>query len=103
MWPEQKENGVPTHWGSYVSVADIDEAIKKVKASGGEILVGPMDVFDAGRIASFLDPLGAVLSLGQPLKHIGARLVNEHGALCWNELMTNDTVKSSAFYSGLFG
>jgi uncharacterized protein len=103
MWPEQKENGVPTHWGSYVSVADIDEAVKKAETSGGEIIVGPMDVFDAGRMASFIDPAGAVLSLWQPMKHIGARLVNEHGALCWNELLTNDTEKASEFYSGLFG
>lgn len=30
MLPEQRENGVPTHWRSYVPVADIDEAAKKV-------------------------------------------------------------------------
>ena len=103
MWPEQKEHGVPTHWASYVSVSNVDEALKKVKASDGEIIVGPMDVFDAGRMALIADPTGAVVSLWQPVKHIGARLVNEHGALCWNELLTNDTAKASAFYTGLFG
>lgn len=72
MWSEQRENGVPTHWGSYVSVADMEEAVKKVKVSGGDIIVGPMDVFDAGRMASFVDPTGAVLSSWQPMEHIAS-------------------------------
>ena len=37
------------------------------------------------------------------MKHIGAVIVNEHGALCWNELLTNDTGKAGEFYTGLFG
>jgi predicted enzyme related to lactoylglutathione lyase len=28
IWSEQKEQGVPTHWASYVSV-NVDEAVKK--------------------------------------------------------------------------
>ncbi|MEW6145004.1 MAG: VOC family protein [Thermodesulfobacteriota bacterium] len=103
MWDEQEERGVPTHWASYVSVSNVDESVKETKSLGGEVIVGPMDVFDAGRMAMILDPAGAALSLWQPVKHIGARIVNEHGALCWNELMTNDTGKAGAFYTGLFG
>jgi hypothetical protein len=103
MWSEQKEQGVPTHWGSYVSVANLDESAKETKSLGGEVIVGPMDVFDAGRMALIIDPTGAAVSLWQPVKHIGADIVNEHGALCWNELLTNDTAKASAFYTGLFG
>jgi predicted enzyme related to lactoylglutathione lyase len=36
------------------------------------------------------------------MKHIGATIVNEHGALVWNELATNDTEKAREFYSELF-
>jgi hypothetical protein len=62
-----------------------------------------MDVFDAGRMALILDPTGAAVAVWQPVKHIGAGVVNEHGALCWNELMTIDTIKAGEFYTGLFG
>jgi predicted enzyme related to lactoylglutathione lyase len=103
MWPEQEGQGVPTHWGSYVSVPNIDETVKKAASLGGQAIVEPMDVFDAGRMASIIDPGGAVFSLWQPMKHIGARLVNEHGTLCWNELLTKDTEQASSFYTELFG
>lgn len=103
MWSEQKEQGVPTHWASYVSVPDVDESVKEAQSLGGGVIVGPMDVFDAGRMALILDPTGAAVSLWQPMKHIGAHVVYEHGALCWNELLTNDTGKAGAFYTGLFG
>jgi predicted enzyme related to lactoylglutathione lyase len=71
MWSEQKEQGVPTHWASYVSVSNVDEAVKEAQLLGGGTIVGPMDVFDAGRLA-ILEPTGAAVSLWQPLKHIGA-------------------------------
>ena len=91
MWAQQKEQGVPTHWGSYVSVTNVEESAKKAREAGGTVIVEPMDVFDAGKMASLIDPTGAVISLWQPMKHMGTRVVNEHGAFCWNELVTNDT------------
>jgi predicted enzyme related to lactoylglutathione lyase len=62
-----------------------------------------MDVMEAGRMAIFADPLGAVIGLWQPNQHTGAQLVNESGALCWNELITTDLEKSKAFYKAVFG
>lgn len=103
MWTEQAEEGVPTHWASYVSVANVDEVVKKAESSGGTIIVTPMDVFDAGRMAAIMDPTGAMISVWQPHKHIGATVVNEHGALVWNELATNDTEMAKEFYTDLFG
>ena len=52
MWGEQVEQGVPTHWASYVSVSDVDEAVEQAESLGGMIIVQPMDVFDAGRMAA---------------------------------------------------
>lgn len=103
MWPEQESDQVPTHWSSYVSVEDVGEAAKKAESAGGQVIVGPMDVFDAGRMGALIDLSGAAISLGQSLNHIGARLVNEHGAFCWNELLTHDLKESAAFYTALFG
>ena len=103
MWGEQLEQGVPTHWASYVSVANVDETVEKAESLGATVLMQPMDVFDAGRMAALMDPTGAVFSIWQPMKHIGAEVVNEHGTLVWNELATNDTEKAKEFYSELFG
>lgn len=97
------EQGIPPHWNSYVSVANADEIAAKAKSLGGTVLAEPFDVMDSGRMAVIQDPSGAVVAAWQPQQHIGARLVNEPGALCWNELATRDPQKSSGFYTQLFG
>ncbi len=103
MYQEQAEQGVPTYWGSYVSVANVDDTVNKAKSLGANVIVEPKDVFDAGRMAAIVDPIGAVISFWQPFKHIGAEIVNENGALVWNELATNDSEKAKEFYTELLG
>jgi uncharacterized protein len=39
----------------------------------------------------------------QATKHVGARILNEPGALCWTELATRDTKTAEKFYTQLFG
>ena len=77
--------------------------VEPVTANGGTIVFGPMDIFDSGRMLQFVDPTGAQLGLWQAGNHIGAGIVNTVGAMCWNELITNDTEAAKAFYSALFG
>lgn len=101
MGPQQ--GGVPPHWNSYVTVANADESAAKAKSLGGTVMLEPFDVLDAGRMAVLADPTGAVFSLWEPKRHIGAQLVNEPGSFCWNELYTTDPKKAADFYSGLFG
>jgi hypothetical protein len=61
-----------------------------------------MDVFDIGRMAVLRDPQDGVVALWQPIKHIGAEIVNEPNTMCWNELHTHDVDGSGAFYTKLF-
>jgi hypothetical protein len=63
----------------------------------------PFDVFDVGRMTFAVDPTGATLGLWQAKSHIGAGIVNEPGAMVWNELGTNDEQAASKFYTQLFG
>jgi uncharacterized protein len=58
---------------------------------------------DVGRMATIQDPQGAVLSLWQPKKQIGAMVINEPNTMCWNELTTKDVDGSRKFYTALFG
>ena len=46
----------------------------------------PFDVMDAGRMAVFTDPEGAVFCVWQAKEHKGAQIVNEHGSLNFNGL-----------------
>jgi len=98
-----QQQGVPPHWNSYVTVASADDSAAQAKKLGGNVMLEPFDVLDAGRMAVLSDPTGAVFSLWQPKRHIGADLVNEPGAFCWNELYTTDPNKAADFYVGLFG
>jgi predicted enzyme related to lactoylglutathione lyase len=93
----------PPRWTTYVNVDDVDAATKNAEAAGGTIVVPPMDVMSAGRMAIFQDTTGAFIAAWQPQDHIGAQLVNEAGAFTWSELSTSDLEKSKKFYSAVFG
>ena len=103
MRAEERAHGVPAHWGSYVSVANADEAAARAQQLGATILAPPFDVMDAGRMAVLADPTGAVVSVWQSNKHPGAQILSETGALCWTELATRDTKAAETFYTQLFG
>lgn len=97
------QEGQPVAWCTYVSVADADVVAGKVSAAGGTMMTEPMDVMNLGRMAIFVDPTGAVFGVWQPGSFIGAEVVNEPGALSWNELSTRDTPAAKEFYGAVFG
>jgi uncharacterized protein len=66
------------------------------------VAMAPFDVMDAGRMAFVIDPAGAGVALWQANQHIGATLVNEPGAVVWNELVT-DNPDVVAFYEQVLG
>ena len=99
MLPE----GVPSLWFNYVTVDEVDPLADVVTANGGTIVYGPVDLFGSGRMLHIQDPTGADLGLWQPNEHIGAGIVNTIGAMCWNELCTNDIDTAKAFYATLLG
>jgi uncharacterized protein len=90
-------------WNTYVWVADAGETAAGVRNAGGTVLTEPFDVGDAGRMAAFADPAGAVFCVWQPGRHRGATIVNEHGAVSFNDLHTHDLEGARAFYGAVFG
>jgi len=54
---------MPSHWGCYVTVDNVEASVAKCSALGGKTLVPPMDVPGVGRMAVIQDPQGATLSL----------------------------------------
>jgi predicted enzyme related to lactoylglutathione lyase len=90
-------------WSTYIWVDDADETAARVRAAGGTVVQEPFDVMDAGRMAVFADPEGAVFSVWQAKDQKGAQIVNEHGALNFNGLGTRDVESAKAFYGAVFG
>lgn len=54
---------MPSHWGCYVTVDNVEATVAKCGALGGKTLVPPMEVPGVGRMAVIQDPQGATLSL----------------------------------------
>jgi predicted enzyme related to lactoylglutathione lyase len=99
---------VPPHWNNYVTVASADDTSAKARELGGNVMMEPFDIpagdgSTAGRMSVLFDPANAGICIWQPGGHIGAEIVNAHGALTWNELHTSDIDAAESFYGGLFG
>lgn len=100
LGPAQAE-GTPW-WTTYITVDSADATAKAVEEAGGQVLAAPFDVMDAGRMAVFAAPAGARFSVWEPKQHAGAGLVNEPGALIWNELLVRDLDQAKEFYGKVF-
>ncbi|MEU5591636.1 VOC family protein [Streptomyces sp. NPDC020298] len=93
----------PVAWNVSFAVSDADASARRVEEAGGTVILGPMDVFDAGRFAVALDPTGAAFQLWQARAFPGAGLFNAPGSLGWVELATRDTDRAQDFYTTVFG
>ena len=93
----------PPHWNCYVTVASVDEATRRAGELGASVTAEPFDVMDIGRMSVIADPTGAALRLWEARTHIGASVVNQPGALTWNDLVSPDPDAAARFYGELFG
>jgi predicted enzyme related to lactoylglutathione lyase len=96
------DDSQPCVWATYVSVADADATLAKVRDSGGQVVVEPMDVMGLGKMAVFTDPTGAVCGIWEAGTFAGAELVNDDGSFGWNELGTRDVAAAREFYGKAF-
>jgi uncharacterized protein len=94
---------MPTVWTTYLASDDVDATVERVRAAGGQVVMEPMDVMEAGRMAIATDPGGAAFGIWQSGLHTGAGRANEPGSLIWNENMSRDFEANKAFYQAVFG
>jgi predicted enzyme related to lactoylglutathione lyase len=99
----QAPPGVPVHWGVYFAVASVDQTVALVVPAGGKVIAGPFDAHDFGRMAVVQDPQGAVFSIWEAKKSIGATYGGPLNQVVWPELSTPDPTAAAAFYHTLFG
>jgi len=63
MYNKPPDMPAPPNWLYYIMVPDIDAAVETVKAKGGQVLNGPMEVPGGDRVAQCMDPQGAAFAL----------------------------------------
>jgi predicted enzyme related to lactoylglutathione lyase len=97
------QEGQQPAWSTYVSVADADATAAAIVENGGTQIAEPMAVADYGRLAVFTDPEGVFFGIWEPGTFAGSELVNEKGAIGWNELNTRDPEAAKEFYGAVFG
>jgi predicted enzyme related to lactoylglutathione lyase len=92
----------PTAWSLYIGSDDVDALAARVPGLGGQVLAPPFDVGDQGRMATFADPSGAVISAWQAstMRPWRSDWSNTYG---WAELTTRGLSKAIPFYEQLFG
>jgi predicted enzyme related to lactoylglutathione lyase len=98
-YPGSEQEDLPAHWSVYITVDDLEGTTERARAAGGVVIAEPFDVFDVGRMSIIQDPQGAFLRLWFPIKHVGAGVTNEPGALSWFELTTTDLQAAREFYA----
>ena len=103
MPKEQIQEGIPSSWLTYIAVDDVDECALKAKQFGAEIIAGPHNVMNAGRMLMLTDPGGATVALWQGKDHKGCKRLSELSTPYWHELATRNSKISNEFYCALLG
>ena len=63
--------GLPAQWLIYISVADLDDSIRRCTNLGGSVVFGPRSMGPHGRYCVIRDPAGAVAALIEPAPREG--------------------------------
>ena len=94
----------PPHWGMYVGVNKLEDAVAAIEKAGGSSLSPVIEVPGVGRMRTMKDPQGAAFSVYQPeTPPPNPEAKAEVGDVSWHELMSTDAAAGLKFYGGLFG
>ena len=100
-----KTQGAAPQWVGYVSVDDVDAAVRRVKELHGTVYVPPTDMADVSRFSVVADPQMATFVLISR-RDADRELPIQSGGLGhvgWHELLTTDWERVFAFYRDIFG
>lgn len=103
MPDEVRAMGIPPHWSSYIDVADIDAASRRLTELGGKIIRPASAIPDIGTFAVVADPQGAHFYLFQSAASMPKAARGAPGTVGWNELASTDGKAAFDFYSQMFG
>jgi predicted enzyme related to lactoylglutathione lyase len=94
----------PPHWGMYVGVPKLEDAVAHIGRLGGSTLGPLIDIPSVGRMQTMKDPQGAAFSIYEPAgAPPGTEAEPQLGDVSWHELFTTDADAALTFYTTLFG
>jgi uncharacterized protein len=93
----------PPHWGMYVGVPKLEDAVDRIVRAGGSTLSEVIDVPTVGRMRTVKDPQTAVFSVYEPARPPAAEAEPQVGDVSWHELVTTNADAARSFYMEQFG
>ncbi|GAA4308988.1 VOC family protein [Streptomyces venetus] len=91
-----------SQWCLYFASDDTAATAARIRDSGGEVLMEPMQVGEFGTMCLARDPSGVVFGVWQAGTHEGFESTAEPGAYTWAEVFTREPEKSDAFFPAVF-
>ena len=94
----------PPHWGMYIGVPKLEDAVADIERRGGSTLSPLIEVPQVGRMRTMRDPQGAAFSILEPaMPGVPDDHAPEIGDTSWHELYTTDAEAALKFYGEVFG
>lgn len=95
----------PAMWLDYVTVDDVDAALARIPALGGQVVMEARTIPGVGRFGVAADPTGALFA---PFKGDNPGMTDTErrppiGTFCWSALMTTSLDRAVPFYTSVFG
>lgn len=89
-------------WTVYLAVEDLDLDLRALTRRGAQVVAGPHEVGELGRMAVVVGPTGALTGLWQAGSFGGFTAMGVPGAPAWFEVNTRQAEALSATYAELF-
>ncbi|MFD5540076.1 VOC family protein [Streptomyces sp. NPDC127079] len=99
--PMPGQEGQP-QWCLYIASPDAAAAAARIREHGGDVLMEPMRVGEAGTMCLAREPGGAVFGIWQGGAHEGFEATAVPGAYCWAEVFTREPERTDPFLTGVF-
>jgi len=96
-------DGVSSSWSVFLQTPDLTHTLERATASGGRVVVEPMQIADLGTMAEIVDPAGAAVGAWQADTFPGFVTRAEVGAPSWFETLSTSYDDAVAFYRDAFG
>jgi uncharacterized protein len=90
-------------WLTFISVRNVDKALRTVVAHGGKVLSPARTYAKRGRQAIFADPQGAVFAALQSSSGDPEDALADPGEWIWSSLASHEPGSEAAFYQTVFG
>lgn len=93
---EPEYEGIPSHWMTYLAVADITHAERSAEFAGGEVCRPTVTVPGVGKLSIVSDSTGAIIGLIQPEN---GHVLNVGSAESWAEPFNSPVKLQNGFLS----